>query len=57
MNVYKKYKCKVCGFIYDPYDKKNYFNKTKIMSFENLPDDWKCPICQAPKSAFIGQSL
>lgn len=40
----KKYRCILCGYIYD--DSKE---KTK---FEDLPDDWKCPLCNAPKSSF-----
>jgi len=47
-----KYKCTVCGYIYDPAlgDPDN-----KIpagTSFEKLPDDWVCPLCGAPKSDF-----
>ena len=41
----KKYKCLLCGYIYD--DAKQ---ETK---FEDLPDDWRCPLCSAPKSSFI----
>jgi len=36
------YKCTVCGYIYD--------GETP---FENLPDDYKCPICGAGKDKFI----
>ena len=39
-----KYRCSLCGFIYDD-------NKEKI-KFNDLPDDWKCPLCGAPKSMF-----
>ena len=39
-----KYKCSLCGYIYD--DAKE---ETK---FDSLPDDWKCPLCGAPKSLF-----
>ncbi|HAK61444.1 MAG TPA: rubredoxin, partial [Nitrospiraceae bacterium] len=21
--------------------------------FEDLPEDWKCPVCNAPKEAFV----
>lgn len=40
----KKYKCLLCGFIYD--------DATKKVKFEDLPDDWKCPLCGASKSSF-----
>lgn len=40
----KKYRCKICGHIYDD-------AKEKI-KFEDLPDDWTCPLCGVPKSMF-----
>ncbi len=40
----RKWKCTVCGYIYDE-------NKESI-PFEELPEDWTCPQCGAPKSAF-----
>jgi len=43
-NDMKKWKCTVCGYIYDE-------NKEAIL-FEKLPADWTCPQCGAPKSAF-----
>ena len=39
-----KYQCSLCGYIYDD-------SKEKV-KFEDLPDDWKCPLCGAPKSLF-----
>lgn len=48
----KGYVCMVCGYIYDPKvgDPDNGINPGT--SFEDLPDDWVCPLCQAPKSDF-----
>ena len=39
-----EFECQQCGFIYDE-DKED-------TPFEELPDDWKCPVCGAPKSKF-----
>ena len=39
-----KYKCQLCGHIYD--------EEKEGVKFEDLPDDWKCPMCFAPKSMF-----
>ena len=39
-----KYKCKICGYIYDD-------DKEKV-PFDQLPDTWKCPLCGARKSDF-----
>ncbi len=48
------YQCQMtnCGFIYNP-DKGDRKGKIKKgTQFKDLPDDWKCPVCGASKSAF-----
>lgn len=40
----KKYQCSICGYIYDDAKEK--------VKFEDLPDDWTCPICGSPKAVF-----
>lgn len=40
----KKYECDVCGYVYD--------ESEEGMSFEDLPDDWTCPLCGAGKEEF-----
>jgi len=41
-----------CGYIYDP-DRGDRKGKVqKGVKFEDLPDDWKCPICGAGKKCF-----
>jgi len=42
----KKYKCTVCGHIYDPAENNN-------ISFADLPADWKCPVCGVGKDKFV----
>ena len=39
-----KYQCQLCGHIYD--------EEKEGIKFEDLPDDWKCPMCFAPKNMF-----
>lgn len=41
-----------CGFIFDPArgDRKGRIEKG--VKFEDLPEDWKCPVCGAGKKAF-----
>lgn len=47
-----KYKCSVCGYIYDP-DKGDPDSGVKPGTpFENLPDSWVCPVCGASKDQF-----
>lgn len=40
-----KYKCKICGYIYDPKDNDG-------VEFVDLPEDWVCPLCGATKEDF-----
>ena len=48
----KKYKCLVCGYIYDPaaVDPEN--GAAAGTAFEDLPDSWVCPDCGAGKDEF-----
>jgi len=47
-----KYKCTVCGYIYDPERGDPDSGIEPGRPFEELPDDWVCPVCGADKSAF-----
>jgi len=47
-----KWRCIVCGYIYDP-EKGDPDSGVKAGTrFEELPDGWVCPICGAPKDQF-----
>jgi rubredoxin len=48
----KKYKCTLCGYIYDPAQGDEDANIAPGTPFEKLPDDWVCPMCGAGKDAF-----
>jgi flavin reductase (DIM6/NTAB) family NADH-FMN oxidoreductase RutF/rubredoxin len=47
-----RYRCKVCGYIYDPKKGDPENGIEPDTKFENLPDEWVCPICGAPKQDF-----
>jgi len=48
----EKYVCDVCGYVYDP-EKGDPDNGIEPGApFENLPDDWVCPVCGAGKDQF-----
>tara|TARA_B100000315_G_scaffold161183_1_gene149599 strand:+ start:48 stop:734 length:687 start_codon:yes stop_codon:yes gene_type:complete len=47
-----KYKCTVCGYIYDPELGDPDGGIKPQTPFEDLPDDWVCPVCGANKSEF-----
>lgn len=45
-----KYRCLVCGYIYDPSEGEG--DIPAGTSFEDLPDDWLCPLCGVGKEEF-----
>jgi flavin reductase (DIM6/NTAB) family NADH-FMN oxidoreductase RutF/rubredoxin len=47
-----KYKCEVCGYIYDPEKGDSKGGIPEGTSFEELPEDWVCPVCGTRKSDF-----
>ncbi|MDZ7832430.1 MAG: rubredoxin [Desulfobacterales bacterium] len=47
-----KYVCQVCGYVYDPEQGDPDNGVEPGTSFENLPDDWVCPVCGAGKDDF-----
>jgi len=42
---YAKYECPACGYIHD--------EEKEGEKWEDLPDDWECPVCGIEKSEFI----
>jgi len=48
----QKYKCTVCGYIYEPEKGDPDSGIKPGTPFEELPDNWVCPVCGADKSAF-----
>ncbi len=47
-----KYECTVCGYIYDPKVGDPDSGIKPGTPFEDLPDDWVCPVCGAGKDQF-----
>ena len=47
-----KYLCEVCGYVYDPAEGDSDNGVAPETKFEDLPDDWVCPICGASKEDF-----
>jgi len=47
-----KYKCNVCGYVYDPNQGDAMSGVPAKTPFENLPEDWVCPVCGATKDEF-----
>ncbi len=48
----QKYRCVVCGYVYDPEKGEPDNGIHPGTSFEALPDSYVCPVCGAPKDQF-----
>ena len=48
----KKYRCTVCGYIYDPAVGDPEGDIKPGTAFEELPDTWVCPVCGVGKEDF-----
>ena len=48
----KKYKCTVCGYIYDPAVGDPDNGVQPGTAFEDIPDTWVCPECGVSKDDF-----
>jgi rubredoxin len=47
-----KYVCSVCGYVYDPEVGDPDNGIAPGTAFEDLPDDWECPVCGVGKDMF-----
>ncbi|MGO9614468.1 MAG: rubredoxin [Dissulfurispiraceae bacterium] len=47
-----KWKCSICGYVYEPENGDPDSGIAPGTPFENLPDNWVCPICGATKDMF-----
>ena len=47
-----KWECSVCGYVYDPAVGDPDGGIKPGTAFEDIPDDWTCPVCGAAKSEF-----
>ena len=48
----EQYTCLVCGYVYDPVHGEPDQGIEPGTSFDDLPDDWGCPVCAAPVMDF-----
>jgi rubredoxin len=47
-----KYICSNCGYIYDPEEGDLENGIEEGTDFDDLPEDWTCPICYVSKDLF-----
>jgi rubredoxin len=49
----EKYKCQICGYIYDPAEGDPEHGIEPGTPFSDLPDGYECPVCFAGKDDFF----
>jgi rubredoxin len=47
-----KYVCTICGYVYDPEQGDPDNAVAPGTKWEDVPDDWECPVCGASKDDF-----
>ena len=52
-----KYRCTVCGYVYNPEKGDADGGIAPGTKFENIPNDWVCPVCGAGKDKFEKQEV
>ncbi|MDD3407967.1 MAG: rubredoxin [Methanomicrobium sp.] len=50
-----RYRCKLCGYIYSPMRGEPRRGIPEGTEFEDLPDEYKCPVCGAAGKGKIGK--
>ena len=51
----KNYVCDICGYLYDPKKGDPDNGIAPGTPFEQLPDDWTCPLCGVGKENFSAE--
>lgn len=47
-----KWRCIVCAYVYDPVEGDPENGVAPGTPFEQIPEDWVCPLCSAGKDEF-----
>lgn len=47
-----RYECRSCGYSYEPVKGDDRARVPMGTAFEELPVNWRCPVCSAPKKQF-----
>lgn len=47
-----RHECAACGYVYEPQKGDDRSNIAAGTAFEDLPKNWRCPVCGAPTSRF-----
>jgi rubredoxin len=48
----QRYQCTICGYVYDPEEGDPDSGIAPGIEFEDVPDNWYCPVCGVSKRDF-----
>ena len=48
-----RYECRACGYVYEPEKGDDSHEIPSGTAFDELPVNWRCPVCTAKKKAFV----
>jgi rubredoxin len=48
----QKYQCTICGYVYDPEEGDPDGGIPPGTPFDEIPEDWTCPVCGVTKDEF-----
>ena len=51
--IIMKYRCTICGYVYDENKGEPGKGINPETRFAKLPEGWRCPLCGTPKSKFV----
>ena len=49
----QRMECGVCWHVYDPTEGDDAWQIEPGTPFAELPEDWRCPVCDAPRQKFL----
>ncbi|MGL5804050.1 MAG: rubredoxin [Xenococcaceae cyanobacterium] len=47
------YECRSCGYVYEPSKGDSKSDVSAGTRFEDLPEDWRCPVCGVRRNQFV----
>jgi len=57
MNEAETLECRICWYVYDAAEGDEMAQIPAGTAFADLPEDWRCPRCEAAKDCFLPCSL
>jgi rubredoxin len=53
LHAHSRLECKICWYVYDPAQGDPVWNIPPDTPFADLPEHWKCPVCDGAREQFM----